>query len=122
MLVEPPDCCLIHYGKREVLAHINAMGPEYEEVLAWVDPGPARPGTSGAGYSSTETAGPWGEGILIFGAVQPLKGHQTANLMADSYGFALAEELARVQEYIREHRGWQLEQVGVIYKRLITCH
>ena len=93
-LVEPPDCCLIHYGKWEVLAHINAMEPEYEEVLAWVDLGPARPGTSGAGFSSMETSGPWGEGIEIFGAVQPMKGCQIASLMADSYGFASAEELA----------------------------
>ena len=83
-----------------MLAHINAMEPEYKEVLAWVDPGPARPGTSGAGSSYTETTGPWSEGIHIFVAVQPLKGHQTASSMADSYGFESAEELGRVQKYL----------------------
>ena len=60
------------------------------------------------------------KGSHVFGAVQPLKGHQTTNLMADSYRFASAEELARVQKYLHEHKGWQLEQVGVICKRLVT--
>ena len=69
LFVEPPDYHLIHYGKQEVLACINAMEPEYEDVLAWVDPRPARPGTSGAGSSSMETTGPWGEATHIFGAV-----------------------------------------------------
>ena len=81
------------------------MELEYEEVLAWVDPGPARPGTSGAGSSSAETTGPLGEGIHISRAFQPLKGCQTANLMADSYRFASAEELVRVQKYLHKHRG-----------------
>ena len=59
------------------------MEADYEEVLMWVDPG--------AGGADT-----WGEGIHVFGVAQPLKGHQTVNLMADSYGFASAEELSRV--------------------------
>ena len=87
------------------------MEAEYEKVLSWVDPG-----AGGAGASSTGSASPWGEGILVFGTVQPLKGRQTANLMADSYGFASTEELSRVQKYLHEHGGWQLEQVGVMSK------
>ena len=87
------------------------MEADYEEVLMWVDPG-----AGGAGTSSAESIGPWGEGIHIFGVAQPLKGHQTANLMADSYGFASAEELSRVQKFLHEHGGWQLEQVGVVCK------
>ena len=59
-----------------------------------------------------ETPGPWGEGIHLFGAPQPLKGHRTASLMADSYGFASTEELSRVQKYLCEHGWWQLEQVS----------
>ena len=87
------------------------MEVEYEEVLSWVDPGP---GSTRA--SSAATSGPWGERIHIFGEAQPLKGHQTANLMADSYGFASAEELSRVQRYLHEHGRWQLEQVSVVCK------
>ena len=88
------------------------MEAEYEEVLAWVDPGPGEAASSG-----TETPGPWGEGIHLYGAPQPLKGHCTASLMADSYGFASTEELSRVQKYLREHGGWQLEQVSYRSKR-----
>ena len=88
------------------------MEVEYEEVLSWVDPGPG-----GVVSSGTETPGPWGEGIHLFGALQPLKGHRTASLMADSDGFASTEELSRVQKYLREHGGWQLEQVSYRPKR-----
>ena len=83
------------------------MEVEYEEVLSWVDPGPGEAASSG-----TETPGPWGEGIHLFGVPQPLKGCHTASLMADSYGFASTEELSRVQKYLCEHGGWQLEQVS----------
>ena len=64
------------------------MEPAYEEVLHWVDPGPAIPGEVAA---SPKT--PWGEGIKLAGAVQPLKGRLTSSLMADSYGFKSQEEL-----------------------------
>ena len=87
------------------------MEADYEEVLTLVDPG-----ASGAGTSSAESIGPWGEGIHVFGVAAPLKGCQTANLMADSYGFASAEELSRVQKFPHEHSRWQLEQLGVICK------
>ena len=50
--------------------------------------------------------------------------------MANSYGFC-REEWGRVQQYLKSHGGWQLEQVGitgesarslaVIYGRL-PCH
>ena len=33
--------------------------------------------------------------------------------MADSYGFHGEEEWGRVQQYLKSHGGWQLEQVGV---------
>ena len=63
------------------------MEAEYEEVLSWVDPG-----AGGVGTPSSDSASPWGEGIQVFGLIQPLKGCQTANLMADSYGFASIKE------------------------------
>ena len=88
------------------------MEAEYEEVLTWVDPGPGEAASSG-----TETPGPWGEGIHLYGVLQPLKGHHTASLMADSYGFASTEELSRVQKYLHEHGRWQLEQVSYQSKR-----
>ena len=83
------------------------MKAEYEEVLTWVDPGPGEVASSG-----TETPGPWGEEIHLYGVPQPLKGCHTASLMADSYSFASTEELSRVQKYLHEHGGWQLEQVS----------
>ena len=87
------------------------MEAEYEEVLSWADPG-----AGGASTSSTGLASPWGKGIHVFRAIQPLKGCQTANLMADSYGFASTKELSRVQKYLHEHGKWQLEQVGAMSK------
>ena len=72
------------------------MEAEYEEVLSWADPG-----AGGAGTSSTGLASHWGEGIHIFIAIQPLKGCQTANLMANNYGFASTKESSRVQKYLQ---------------------
>ena len=114
--VEPTDCRLIHFGKQEILSRIDSMEAEYEQVLSWVDPG-----ADGAGTSSSSSASPWSEGIHVFGVIQPLKGCQTTNLMADSYGFASIEELSRVQKYLHEHGGWQLEQVSIMSKQLVTC-
>ena len=76
------------------------MEPAYEEVLHWVDPGPAVPGEAAA---SPKT--PWGEGIKLARAVQHLTGRLTSLLMSQ-------EELLRVQKYLRDHGGWQLEQVS----------
>ena len=83
------------------------MEHKFDEVLHWVDPDAAGP--EGA-FSSADT--PWGEGILLTGVVQPLRGRQTASLMADSYRFRSQEELLRVQRYLKDHGGWQLEQVS----------
>ena len=104
---------MIHFGKREIVARIEAMEPVYEEVLTWVDPDP-----DNADAAPADVSGPWGEGIHVFGEVKPLKGCRTPNLMADSYGFSSSEELSRVQKYLQEHGGWQLEQVSCRLKRL----
>ena len=105
--VEPPDCCIIHYGKREVLSRINAMEQEYEQILSWEEPGPTVPGAA-----ATEPNKPWGDRIVVSRPSQSLRERQTASLMADSYGFQSQEELLRVQKYLRDHGGWQLEQVS----------
>ena len=83
------------------------MEPEYEQQLSWEDPGPTVPGAA-----ATEPDKPWGNWIVVSGPNQPLKGKQTVGLMADSYGFQSEEELQRVQKYLRDHGGWQLEQVS----------
>ena len=83
------------------------MEVEYDEVLHWEALGPAVPGEP-----STAANTPWREGIQLAGIVQPLKGRQTASLMTDSYGFQSQEELLHVQKYLKDHRGWQLEQVS----------
>ena len=83
------------------------MEAEYDEVLHLEDPSPAVPGEVSA---ASET--PWGEGIQLAGMVQHLKGRQTTSLMADSYGFQSQEELLWVQKYLKDHGGWQLEQVS----------
>ena len=109
LLVEPPDCRLVHYGRKEVLAHIQAMEEEYDVPMAYVDPGPAIPGAA----PTSDPDKPWGEGITVVGPAQPLKGRITPSLMVDSYGFRGEEEWIRVQKYLKAHGGWQLEQVGV---------
>ena len=83
------------------------MEAEYDEVLHWVDPDAAGPDEA-SGSADTLL----GEGIFLAGVIQPLKGRQTASLMADSYGFQSQEELLQVQRYLKDHRGWQLEQVS----------
>ena len=107
MLVEPPDCHRLYFGKREVIARIDSMEAEYHDVLHWEDPGPAVPGEVSA---ASET--PWGEGTQLAGVVQHLTGRQTTSLMADSYGFPSQEELLQVQKYLKDHEGWQLKQVS----------
>ena len=83
------------------------MEPEYEQLLSWEDPGPAV-----LGAAATEPNKLWGDGIVVSGPNHPLRGRQTASLMVDSYGFWSQEELLRVQKYLRDHGGWQLEQVS----------
>ena len=58
------------------------MEPEFDEVLEWVEPDAADLDRAASSADS-----PWGEGIVVAGAVQPLKGKQNSSLMADSYGF-----------------------------------
>ena len=53
----------MHFGKREVLSRIEAMEVEYDEPLAYVDPGPAMPGDEPTGDLSQ----PWGDGIVVWG-------------------------------------------------------
>ena len=83
------------------------MELEYEQLLSWEDPGPAVPSAA-----ATEPDKPWGDGIVVSGPSQPLRGRQTVSLMVDSYGFQSQEELLRVQKYLRDHGWWQLEQVS----------
>ena len=83
------------------------MEPEYEQLLQWEEPGPA-----GLGEAAAEPDKPWGDGIVVHGPSQSLRGKQVPSLMADSYGFKSQEELLHVQKYCREHGGWQLEQVS----------
>ena len=112
-LVEPPDYRLMHFGRTEVLARIEAMEVEYDQPLAYVDPGPAVPGAEPTG----DPTQPWGgDGIVVWGASQLQRCQQTPSLMADSYGFRGEEEWGRVQQYLKSHGGWQLEQVGVTGK------
>ena len=42
--------------------------------------------------------------------------------MADSYGFQSQEELLQVQKYLKDHGGWQLEQVSCRPKHLVACN
>ena len=97
LLVELPDCRLIHYGKREVLSRIEAMEEEYDEPLVYVDPGPAVPGAA----PTADSGEPWGEGITVCGPAQPLKGRLTPSLMADSYRFRGEEEWTHMQKYLK---------------------
>ena len=99
----------MHFGRREVLARIEATEVEYDQPLAYVDPGPAVPGAEPTG----DPTQPWGDGIVVWGASQLQRCRQTPSLMADSYSFRGEEEWGRVQQYLKSHGGWQLEQVGV---------
>ena len=99
----------MHFGRREVLARIEAMEVEYDQPLAYVDPGPAIPGAEPTG----DLTQPWGDGIVVWGTTQLQRCQQTPSLMVDSYSFRGEEEWGRVQQYLKSHGGWQLEQVGV---------
>ena len=82
---------------------------EYDQPLAYVDLGPAMPVAELTG----DPTKPWGNGIVVWGASQLQRCQQTPSLMADSYGFRGEEEWGRVQQYLKSHGGWQLEQVGI---------
>ena len=92
------------------------MEPEYEQLLQWEEPGPT------GSDEASEPDKPWGDGIIVYGPSQLLRGKQVPSLMADSYGFKSQEELLRVQKYCREHGGWQLEQVSRRPKPLVACY
>ena len=117
----------MHFGRREVLSRIEAMEVEYDEPLAYVDLGPIMPGDEPTG----DPTQPWGDGIVVWGASQLQRCQQTPSLVVDSYSFHREEEWGRVQQCLKSHGGWQLEQVGItgksawllaiIYGRL-PCH
>ena len=97
------------------------MEAEYDQPLAYVDPGPAVPGAEPTG----DPTQPWVDGIVVWGTPQLQRCRQTPSLMADSYGFRGEEEWGRVQRYLKSHGGWQLEQVGVtgesVWSLVIKC-
>ena len=37
MFIEPPDLHLIHYGKKEVLALISLLEPEWDQLMVFGD-------------------------------------------------------------------------------------
>ena len=37
MFIDPPDLCLIHYGKKEVLALISLLEPEWDQLMVFGD-------------------------------------------------------------------------------------
>ena len=55
------------------------MEPEYEQLFQWEEPGPA-----GSGEAAAEPDKPWGDGIVVYGLSQLLRGKQVPSLMADS--------------------------------------
>ena len=68
-LVEPPDCRLVYYGKREVLARIDNMEDEYDQPMTYIDPGPTVPSAAPTGDPSQ----PWGDEIVVVGTAHPRK-------------------------------------------------
>ena len=67
-LVEPPDLCLVHFGRQEILSRIASMEPEYDEKLVWVEPAPANPDDAARPRDQAADESPWGEGIRVCGA------------------------------------------------------
>ena len=80
---------LKHFGKKEILAKIDLMEPEYDIPMTfhnvWIPSTPAA-----AGQNIEE----WGYGIGVFGVAC---GHahecETPSLLADMCGFKLEEEM-----------------------------
>ena len=56
------------------------MEPEYEQLLQLEEPGPA------GSDEAPKPHKPWGDGIVVYGPSQLLRGKQVPSLMADSYG------------------------------------
>ena len=100
---------LKHFGKKEILAKIDLMEPEYDIPMAFDDTWiPSTPAAAG------QNIGEWGYGIGVFGAA---RGHarecETPSLLVDMCGFKSKEEMEDTKAYLHSHRGYQLEQVGV---------
>ena len=99
---------LKHFGKKEILAKIDLMEPEYHIPMTFDDARiPSTPAAAGQNIRE------WGYGIGVFGAVH---GHtrecETPSLLADMCGFKSEEEMEDTKAYLWSHGGYQLEQVG----------
>ena len=99
---------LKHFGKKEILAKIDLMEPEYNVPMTFDDAQiPSTPATAG------QNIGEWGYGIGVFGAVHGNAGErETPSLLADMCRFKSEEEMEDTKAYLWSHRGYQLEQVG----------
>ena len=99
---------LKHFGKKEILAKIDLMEPEYNTPMAFDDAQiPSTPVAVG------QNIGEWGYGIGVFSvACGHAHEHETPSLLADMCGFKSEEEMDDTKAYLQSHRGYQLEQVG----------
>ena len=99
---------LKHFGKKEILAKIDLMEPEYDIPMAFDDAqNPSTPAAAG------QNIGEWGYGIGVFGvAWGHACGCETPSLLADMCGFKSEEEMEDTKAYLHSHGGYQLEQVG----------
>ena len=61
----------------------------------------------------TDALSQWGHNIKIVGEPREIGGSKIKSFMADMFGFATNGELSRVSNYLKTHRGLELEQVGI---------
>ena len=99
---------LKHFGKKEILAKIDLMEPEYDVPLAFDDTQiPSTPAAAGQNIREL------GYGIGVFGvACGHAREHETPSLLVDMCGFKSEEEMEDTKAYLHSHGGYQLEQVG----------
>ena len=77
------------------------MEVEYAVLMTW-DPHQAPP---------LDSSSQWGHNIKIVGLPQRESGSRKKSYIADMFGFTTDGELHNVTNYLRSHRGFELEQV-----------
>ena len=59
----------------------------------------------------SDASGQWGHNIRVMGLPRKESGTKMKSLLADMFGFASDGELTNIANYLRSHRGFELEQV-----------
>ena len=98
IVVEPPDLCLIHYGKKEVLALISLLEPEWDQPMAFGDNLGDKDTTPAATWDPSQR---WGVVSTMPKMNVPLKLQQKKTPESDALGLESKYEYKQLMAYLK---------------------